>query len=264
MINWPLEKHAQIGIKEGVASYTVAIDTSLAAKHSAWGSGSLIKIGKRFFILTCKHVVKESYSNDKLSFFFKPDKEWQDASINEIKKSSLPELTRKTKGKSFPEEFTIINRFYSDDTDDLVLLELSQSSPQVKKYAFYDLSTRKIVNPEINMSVYLCGFSVELTKLDKRHGFCLFPYFLGSHISDKKIDSSGFNPSRHFLIDFEKTEDSVDPHGLSGCGVWTRLPSGEGNLWTPNLYLVGVETCVYEKSQLLGATKVDRISKLIK
>jgi hypothetical protein len=265
MDNWQLEKHAQIGIQERVSIYTVAIDVSLAAGRPKWGTGSLIEFNRRFFILTCKHVVLENYKDEGVRIIFNPDRGLQIAdNKNEIKQTPVYKLNEKVTGKSFPEEITIINRFYSENADDLVFLEFNPLSKQVKENEFYDLSKLGIIEPEVDKPMYLSGFSAELARRVARYGFGVFPYFLASQISTKEIDSDDFNPQKSFLIEFERTEDAVDPHGLSGCGVWTRLPSGKDNFWTPNIFLVGVQTGYYEGSQLLVATKANRILGLIK
>lgn len=262
-----LEEFAIKGIGEAIARYTVAIDLSLAVKRPLIGTGSLVKIKGRSFILTCKHLVEENYKNEDLRFFFKSDEELKDSEIREIKKSPLFEIIKLT-NKTYPQELSIINRFYStDQSDDLVLLELEPSSKELKEYSFFEISAESIKIPKINMPIYLFGLSRELVRKVAKNGFGVFPYFLMSKIINKDTtDYTGFDSNKHFLIDYGIDEFYVDPHGLSGSGVWTRLQSGENKLWTPNLRLVGVETGVYEinkPSQPLKATKIERLFKII-
>lgn len=261
-INWDLENNARVGIQERASFYTVAIDISLCEKKPSIATGTLIRIGGRSFIATCKHVVSENCKNEMLRFFFKPGKSLGTASKDEIKKLPLHKLKKLVSDKSCPTELSIINRFYSNK-DDLVLLEIDAMSEEAKKYEFYDLSDRGIINPDVDKPIYLIGFPSELARLVSKTGIGIFPYFIGTKLSDKNVELQDFDPVRHLLIEFSIDDDSVEPHGLSGCGVWTRLPSGDKNLWTPNIYLVGIQSGFFRNSQLLIATKADKILELI-
>lgn len=266
MNSFDLEKQAIIGVQEAIAWHTVAIDISLASKDSPdWGTGSLVKIKGKSFIVTCKHVVKPGYRNEDLRFVYRSERAFQWVDKEVIKKISI-HIVYKDVYKTFPQKIPIINRVYSDDEDDLVLLEVDTSSYEVSHYNFFDMNLDVLI-PEANTPIYFMGFSRELARRATVYGdIGVFPFFGISPIIDKRVDSDDFNPKRHFLIDFRTfdiDELNIDPYGLSGCGVWSRAPSGPHKLWAANIYLVGVQHGYFRRSEVLKATRVERLIQLV-
>src|SRR3989338_4780685 len=258
-----LLEHARVGILEAVAKYTILIDVSYASSnYPSWGTGTLFKIKDKLFIGTCKHVVEPDYRTEDIRVIYKSDVPMKWTKKDEIKKYPLNEVLKKV-SITTAQKISIINRFYSDDIDDLALLEIDPSLKNVKGFQFFTLTDSSVKSADIDMQVYLMGFSVELARQVTREGYGTFPYFEESKVVDANDNLQNFDMQRHFLTDFEATEDSADPHGLSGCAVWTRLPSGKNNLWTPNLRLVGVQHGYYNKRRVLVATRVERLLRLI-
>ena len=120
-----LEKQARNAVAEAIGYRTVAIDFSRAAKEKdkGWGTGSFVRIGERYCIVTCKHVVKPEYKSEDLRYLYKGGEGFRWVEKEVITKGSLPQIER-TIDKRFPREIPILNRLYSDDSDDLVLLEI--------------------------------------------------------------------------------------------------------------------------------------------
>lgn len=262
MDKWALEEHARRAVEEAVSNHTVIVDVSLASTTPPdWGTGSLLKIKDRLFIGTCKHVVKPEYRNEDLRVLHRSAAAMKWTEKEKIKDSPLNKLLKGV-SRTFSRKISVIERFYSDELDDLVLLELDPLSEGNTEGSQF-LSVTDIKMPKVDMTVYLMGFSAELIKKATKQGdYGAFPYFEATKIVDVSINSNDFDSHRHFLTDFEITKNSVDPHGLSGCGVWTRLSSGE-NLWTPNLRLVGIQHGYYSKSEVLVATCAERLMKLV-
>ena len=77
MDEYELENQASIAVQEAIAWHTLAIDVSLANKDNPdkskpdWGTGSLIRIQGRQFVVTCKHVVRPEYKNEDLRFLYR-------------------------------------------------------------------------------------------------------------------------------------------------------------------------------------------------
>ena len=267
MNNSELEKQAITGVNEAIGWHTVAIDVSLGSKNNPdWGTGSLVTIKGRSFIVTSKHVVKPEIKNEDLKFLYRSEKAFQSVGKELIKKISIHILYENVY-KTFPQQIPIINRLYSNEEDDLVLLEVDPSSSEVSRYNFYEIRDLALSTPEAGSPVYFMGFSRELTRKATIYGdIGIFPFFGTSYIIDKEIDSSAYNPGRHFLIEFKTFDNDdykIDPFGLSGCGVWSRTPSGPNKLWTPNMYLVGVQHSYFRRSEVLKATKIERIIPLV-
>jgi len=262
-----LEEQAFTAVCEAIGRNTVAIDISRGSRENPdWCTGSLVIIKRRSFIITCGHAIKPEIKNEDLRFLFRSEKGFQWTTKEEIKKLSI-RILNKIKYKTFPKPIPIINRIYSNEEDDLVLLEVDQSWAEVNSNWFYKMDDLDAVAPGADHPVYYMGFSRELIREANVYGdIGVFPFFGVGQIINKEIDSTAFNPELHFLIDFSTSgidEYSIDAHGLSGCGVWSRTPSGEGNLWIPNIYLVGVQHGYFRKSEVLKATKIERVIRLI-
>ncbi len=138
-----LEEEARKGITEAVSWHIMAIDVSVAAKNPEIGTGTLVQVEDRLFILTCKHIVKEDYDDKDLQFFYRGTKTIQHGTKEDILQTPLHELD-KNMDKAFPEKLIISNRFYSNDVEDLVLLELKMTPEEAKRYHFFRLSDEKM------------------------------------------------------------------------------------------------------------------------
>jgi len=261
-----LEQQARNAVAEAIGYHTVAIDFSRAAKEKdkGWGTGSFVRIGGKYFIVTCKHVVKPEYKSEDLRYLYKGGESFRWVDKEVITKGSLSQIERII-DKKFPSEIPILNRIYSDDLDDFVLLEIGPCAGEIGSNKFLEIKSNDVRGPEANTLVYFMGFSTELTRVVTKKGeLGLFIFYGVSSIIDKEINASDFDPKRHFLIDFGPTEtgDTIDPHGLSGCGVWARSPSGKDRLWTPNIYLIGIQHGYFRRSRVLKATNINQLIRL--
>ena len=262
-----LEEQALIAVQEAIGTHTVAIDISLSSKDKPdWCTGSLILAEGRPLIITCKHAVRPDIKKEDLRFLFRSEKSFQWVTKNQIKKIDI-RMLNKNKYKTFPKTIPLTNIIYSNDEDDLALLEVDESWADENINWFLKMDISKAGTPEAGHLVYYMGFSRELSRKATAHGdIGVFPFFGTSTIVTKEMDSTAFNQDSHFLIDFrafETDEYNIDPHGLSRCGVWSRTPSGEGNLWTANIYLIGVQNGYFKKNEVLKATKIERVNRLI-
>lgn len=264
-MNPVIEEQTKKAIEETTSWYTVAIDVSLASSVCPdWGTGSILKFQERLFVLTCKHVVKEEYKSEQIKFLFRDESEQKGTYFKEdIKNASLMELTNipKTSAVTLP----IVNRFYSDDTDDLVLMEIDPAFELFREYNLYHMQLDTENLPEVDTVVCLMGFPRELirkTSTDGRGG--AFPYFLASRVVEKNVTDDKYDKDRHFLIEYEHNEKSVVINGLSGCGIWTHIFPEQQEIWTTNLRLVGVQTGIYQGSEVLKATRIERVIKRLK
>ncbi len=94
--------------------------------------------------------------SEQIKFIFRDDNEQKGTYFkNDIKNTSLMELTKipKTSAVTLP----IIQRFYSDDADDLVLLELDPTLELFKKYNPYHMQLDTEILPEVDTVVCLMG-----------------------------------------------------------------------------------------------------------
>jgi hypothetical protein len=102
-----LEEQAAKAVQEAVAWHTVAVDVSLALKtQPEWGTGSLIKIKERFFIVSCKHVIRPEYKDEDLRFLYRGSVgfKWVDKQV--IQKIDIPTVGGGI-NKTFPRKIPI-------------------------------------------------------------------------------------------------------------------------------------------------------------
>jgi hypothetical protein len=57
---------------------------------------------------------------------------------------------------------------------------------------------------------------------------------------------------------------SVDPHGLSGCGLWVAENNLAGEVWTPAVSLIGLVTDWFAQDQLLVGYRIEELIKFLK
>jgi hypothetical protein len=85
-----LDEQALTGVYEAIAWHTIAIDVSLGSKNNPdWGTGSLVTIKGRSFIITCKHVVKSEIKNEDLRFLYRSERVFQSAKKEVIKEMNI-------------------------------------------------------------------------------------------------------------------------------------------------------------------------------
>lgn len=63
---------------------------------------------------------------------------------------------------------------------------------------------------------------------------------------------------------FFPSAHSVDPHGLSGSGLWVSQLDPEARLWQPNITLIGLVTHFDPKAQLLIGYRVETVVDFLK
>jgi hypothetical protein len=259
-MTWALNDQAKKGVIEAISNHTIVLGLPTKNNFPDHGTGVLVEFSERRFVVTCKHVVKPSYRNKDLKFIPKEFGKLEFLNREKLQKTPLSTMRR-----SYVRGLPIIKRFYSDDEDDLVLLELDATAREIEQCVFHKIPDSHHRTPPATTQVFTFGFSDELVKeISNSHKFYTLPSYSIRKIVEKDIESSDFNKNKHFLVDYTTTEETISPLGFSGCGVWTHAKCGEGKLWIPNLYLAGVQTGIFKESQVLKATRIERLLELFK
>jgi hypothetical protein len=73
---------------------------------------------------------------------------------------------------------------------------------------------------------------------------------------------SSFDPSRHFLLNYDPAKEGAQPYGYSGSGVW-RQGDGNHELWTARPALAGVETSWHKPSKLMIAIRPEVVRQFL-
>jgi len=91
----------------------------------------------------------------------------------------------------------------------------------------------------------------------------MFTHYVITDVATDKITPEKPVTNDHFLIRYPQ-KDYIEPHGLSGCGVWTRFAYGDGRpIWTPNIQLLGIQSSFFRKSKTLKAIGVKSIVDIL-
>jgi hypothetical protein len=235
-----------------------------SAVHPDWGTGSILKFQERIFILTCKHVVKEEYKSEQIKYFFRDEREQTSTdSKDDIKNASLIEL-QTTVPKTYAVTLLDVRRFYSDDEDDLVLLEINPTLELFKNYNFYHITLNIEVLPKVDTKICLIGFPRELIRTRRDGSVSSFPYCLGSRVLKKTFNADEYHKKKHFLIEGNiDDKQSINHKGLSGCGIWAYIPIKPQEVWTTNFRLLGVQIGMYKEGKVLKATRIERVIELL-
>lgn len=263
-----VEDNAFNAICQCMYRHTVVIDISIASsKCPDYGTGVLIENNSRKFVLTCEHVVKKEYDINDLRFIPKGNLPLKLLDKEEIKNKPIYQLGKNAHVRPLP----AINKFYSlKHTDDLVLIEMDMSSDDTAKCNFISILTENMPLPTTGRECFLLGYSQELLRRNtQQKSIAYSPYALGAIIIQRNVSISDFIPQDHFLIEFPSDERSVDPHGLSGAGVWAILNSPGDSIWSPNICLLGVQTSVlqtgvHKQNSCLIATKIERVLEILR
>ena len=88
--------------------------------------------------------------------------------------------------------------------------------------------------------------------------------YLASRVVERNVNDDKYDKDIHSLIEYERSEKSVVINGLSGCGIWRHISTEQLELWSSNLRLVGVQTGIYQRSEVLKATRIERVIELLK
>jgi len=255
------EEYAKKAIEEAVAWYTIGIDASSGKDLGGlnWATGALIEFRTEKFIVTCKHAFDRNLPDEKFSFLKRADEPMQYVQDKE----SFSKHSLKGVPKSYAQPLTILGRFYSDDSDDVLIIRLDKADSRIDGLKFCKLREDK-KSPQEGTQIFLTGFSSEFVRFDPHEkSFGILPFFEASKVVDAKSEMGGYERERHFLIDYPIDEHSVEPKGFSGAGIWARDVSEKGSIWSPNLYLVGIQQSYFRESKVLKATRLERILNLL-
>jgi hypothetical protein len=234
----------------GSAMYRFTFGIIGDAKGSVEGRGLGTGIGLRwnetYLILTAAHTVQET-PYERLYFL-------------------LPDDTVQFFGSKIPAQPTPVqlrHRFQlddpkallADDEDDLAALILPEQPDETKRH-FYELDEAR-VTPTSAKQVGFLGYT-KATALSVGDNFVATLYL---SFGEKSDVPSTYDPKSRMSVSYPLAE-SVDPHGLSGSGLW--VSPNPGIIWSPNISLVGLITDHDSKLHVLIGYRVERLIEFLK
>lgn len=236
-----------IKLAENIRSHLVLLYHS---KTGETGSGVLIKILDRLFVISAAHVIK---------------------STNVI-----------NIGLSFQQStFTILDS-YIDDELDIGYIEIKPFEYEILKV---DQSKPLNISKKItttyqypNKSFILCGYPCTL-KEKENNAFKITPLLLDCAVLNPDNWSSflrekGITPEHHIIVAYgskhgDKFYDMkgnplpfFDPKGMSGCGIWMYAGSKQ-NVNAGEYGLVGIQHSYIKSDQVLVCTFADNIIDVV-
>jgi hypothetical protein len=173
--------------------------------------------------------------------------------------------------------FTILER-WADETLDIGFLELKPFEVEVLRVdaaSAYKLGKMETmaVRPTVNRFV-LCGYPTVLHSKDQKQ-IMYTPACLGCEIvhPDKwpqSVRENGKTPDNHIAIAYGEKHGgkfydpdgnplpTVDPPGMSGCGIWYAEPSNDDSQ-TQGYCLVAIQHSYFRQDQLVVGTFAEPI-----
>lgn len=207
------------------------------------GSGVLIEIANRIFVLSAEHVIKD------------------DVDIN------LGILPHQSK-------FEIIDK-WSDQETDIGFLELNRSEVQLRLSEYSEAFPVRLIKPQAIQSwkttLALCGFPWSEGSETHRGREIPVVYITVPMIPVEKwpgVLRDRFDPKKAFVVAYgpkwggsftdgnKNPIDPISPHGLSGCGLWYFDLTTE-HFEKPVYALCGVQHTYFPDYQVLVGALID-------
>lgn len=221
------------------------------------GSGLLISLVDRFFMLTAAHVIAEDYNN---VYIILPDKELQLGGVLHF--TPLP-----ASGKR------------EDDKIDIAVMELEDSvvADILSSFKFITLDNIEIGHKDIQLPYYL-SVGYQATKTKKVWGkaeISANPYpYQTEQEPNFDFKKFGFAPFSHMAVKFDgkvTSEKNKNVHqapqmnGISGSGLWYLKDFAKPDM-VKNKQLVGlvIERRNESGNQAIIATRIDLVTEFIR
>jgi len=142
------------------------------------------------------------------------------------------------------------------DDDDLAAVILDGKPDQRGEDHFYVLDDSH-VTPSKTTQVGFLGYPAA-TSLPVGMNFMATPYLSFGQTGDAP---PGFDHELQISVSYP-TDRSVDPHGLSGSGLWF-CPLPQKKIWSPEIRLVGLVTHHAADFQALVGCKIERVIRFL-
>jgi len=239
-------------LRERISSYSAGI---LTDGGRGVGTGTLVRRGAERLILTADHVLRGTNLSE-LRFVFRPQGTLQEAPLRGLaRKRPLLSSGRLLRGE-----------LVRDTGNDLAAVVISGSQEIGGPSDWYDATDAQTVQIRDGASVLYVGFpvdnSVDIGPNIKAVGAVADHLKYDSALISADTLDSSFNPETHFLIKYAMGKEGLEPHGLSGAGMWCPRVAASG-VWAPTPLLVGVITAYRRKPELLEVANLGCVLQLL-
>ena len=261
-----IEDEAYNALLQYIASCTVIVTG--ADKNFQHGSGVAVKYANQYYILTAAHVLKDEPDNKKIRIIGKPD-----APIKIVHKDHLPNaIFSRTSGPlaySTAVSLPIDERIIGNDDEDIAALEIHDAEKYLPHTIFHDLSSQGETRNSAGEIVNIFGFPGEIAqfvehRMTREQGNIAFPQFQQREIRQIIDAPCELDPAVWFVTEYSFEDNTCNPKGLSGCGIWNIPKVKDNKIWSPQQsQLLGIQSAFYPDSKLLKVIRIERIIKLL-
>lgn len=230
--------------------YSIAIMQYYSTGKNYVGSGTLIKIGPRFFIATAGHNLA-GVPDECLYYVYS----------KEMVDEQLPFIRRKP----------LANEREPDP--DVGYIEIpSETAISMNEKEFLPLNRIRPFIAAWPTRVFLTGFPAEMVPFESalKNKFNLSAI---GYLTEIKMVSKSHDKSKDIYIDYELTSvfvekqlgmDMPKPYGLSGGGLWVLPINDRTELWRPSdTTLIGIERSWLKDSSCVRCTQIQHWLKLV-
>jgi hypothetical protein len=239
MHNWAFQAIAQ-----SMFRYTFGIVGSgrFGTEGRGLGTGFGVIWRNRCLILTAAHTLQTT-PHDQLYFFLPPDTlQFGDGSLDRKK-------------QVIQKRFTLDNpEVLLAENEDIAAIVLPRQSEETIHDHFIEVAESD-TSPSVGTQVGYLGFPA-VCKVPFGRNFMAQPYSDFGEICPQTA-----NDEDTVVITYERATE-LDPHGLSGSGIWHSRSSGK--IWAPRLALAGMVTHYDEEAKLLAGYRIETLVRFLK
>ena len=230
-------------------TFGIIADGGTGAGGQSLGTGVGVFWKGTYLILTAAHTM-EGFPYERLYFLLPNEAIWFEGSS--VVAESSPISVRRRFQLENPQSLL------ADNGEDLAAFVLEEQMYELGQRHFYQLDDSHIT-PPVAKQVGILGYPAA-TRLAIGQNFMVTPYV---SFGEKVGVPSGSDPNSRIAIRYP-TSHSVDPHGLSGCGLWAAENKLADDLWTPAISLIGLVTDWFAQDQLLVGYRIEELIKFLK
>lgn len=260
-----IQTEAVNALDEYTYSCTVAIaSTNPEVQH---GSGVAVKFEGQCYILTAAHVLDGEPDNEKIRILGRPDGPLQ---LLRGKQELADAAKRGTHRAAFSSAVRIsITDRRSHATDDIAALKVQNPEATLPRTVFHELSAQGEANVAVGMGVTILGFPGELAhhyeqKSTGHRGWTVFPHITTEVVTDTSAAPGTLDPIRVLTTSFDYPEETCNPLGMSGCGVWSFPEAKAREVWSPSKSRVlGILIGHYREAKMLRFTRIEWVKEAV-
>jgi hypothetical protein len=226
-----------------IQRHTVAIVAYYDGQYHQHATGTLVRIGDNFLVVTASHVIKD-YREGKNYY--------ADIALYIDNCDRLIRLGGDYSGSNTSKDLEGL--VHADDGDDLDVAVWKLHPIVVKALtnkSFVNKSSISITADLTKGVYYLAGYPCSWSKSERASKVLhLRPLHYIAHPRHENSDLPGFIPRLHFALHIDPAGPTMPPKfkGISGCSIWKLSDEPASNSWSPSqAKIVAIQTAVHTK-----------------